>query len=479
MRKALAAAGLAAGVLAGCTTVGPNYIEPQAAPPAAWQRLDTTTNTSTAARSGDLASWWTALGDPALSDLVGRALAANTDLRSAQAKLREARARRDLARANLAPTITGSAGASRSRGSEEAGSGRTTELYQAGLDASWEADLFGARRRGIEAAQADLEAIAADLQSTQVSLVAEVALNYIDARAYQTRLEVARRNLDAQAEISQLTDWRAQAGLVSALEAEQVRATLEQTRAQVPALESLLAQTQDRIAVLLGTSTGALPGALMQPAAIPAAPASVAVGIPADVLRQRPDLQAAERHLAAETARIGQTAAQRYPDLTLSGSIGLEALTLGGLGSTTALAHTIAAAVSGVLFDGGRIARQVEAQEAVRDQAAAAYEKAVLTALQDVETALAAVQQTRARQRILGDAVAAARNAALYATQRYRSGIVDFQAVLDTQRTVLSVEDALAASQADAAAAVVRLYKALGGGWTPAPQTESQQSNAS
>lgn len=473
-RRPLAAAWLAVVLLGGCTTVGPNYVEPQAATPASWHRIDSATNTSTASRPGDLAQWWTALDDPVLSDLVTRALTVNTDLRTAQARLREVRARRDLAQANLAPTIGGSANASRNRSSEEAGSGRTTELYRAGLDASWEADFFGGRRRSIEAAQADFEASAANLQSTQVSLVAEVALNYIDTRAYQTRLEVARRNLAAQAEISQLTDWRVQAGLISALEAEQARATLEQTRALIPALESLLAQAQDRIAVLLATSTGALPATLFQSAAIPSTPERVAAGIPADVLRQRPDVQAAERRLAAETARIGQTAAARYPDLTLSGTIGLEALTLGALGSSTALAHSIVAGVSGVLFDGGRIARQVESQEAVRDQAELAYEKAVLTALQEVESALAAVQQTRARHRILGDAVSAARNAALYATQRYRSGIVDFQAVLDTQRTVLSVEEALVTSRADATAAIVRLYKALGGGWTSAVPRQSQ-----
>jgi len=473
-RPPLAAAWLAIALFGGCTTVGPNYVEPQAATPAAWHRIDAATHTSTASQPGDLAQWWTALGDPVLSELVTRALTTNTDLRSAQARLREVRARRDLALANLAPTIGGSANASRNRSSEEAGSGRTTELYRAGLDASWEADLFGGRRRGIEAAQADFEASAANLQATQVSLVAEVALNYIDTRANQARLEVARRNLDAQAEISQLTDWRAQAGLVSALEAEQARASLEQTRALIPALESLLAQAQDRIAVLLGTSTGALPTTLFQAAAIPSTPERVAAGIPADVLRQRPDVQAAERRLAAETARIGQTAATRYPDLTLSGSIGLEALTLGALGSTTALAHSIVAGVSGVLFDGGRIARQVEAQKAVRDQTEIAYEKAVLTALQEVESALAAVRQTRTRQRTLGSAVTAARNAALYATQRYRSGIVDFQAVLDTQRTVLSVEESLVTSRADATAAIVRLYKALGGGWTPAAIPQSQ-----
>lgn len=454
-------------LVAACTTAGPTYRPAPPDAPAEWHRLDRATGTSTAATSADLAVWWARFRDPVLSELIARALDANTDLRSAQLRLREVRARRELAVANAAPSVSATGRTSTSRSSEETGTGRTIDVYRAGLDASWEADLFGGRRRALEAADADIESSAASLQATQVALIAEVALAYIDVRAFQTRLDVARRNLNAQTEIAQLTDWRAQAGLVSALEAEQARTTLEQTRAQIPALASLLAQAQDRLATLLALSTGALPPAVFETHALPVAPARVAVGIPADVLRQRPDVRAAERRLAAETARIGQTAAQRYPDLTLSGSIGLEALTFGALGAGSAVAHSIVAGVSGILFDGGRIARQVEIQEAVRDQAAAAYEKAILTALQDVESALAAVQHTQARRRILDEAVVAARNAATYAAQRYRSGIVDFQAVLDTQRSLLSVEDARASSHADETAAVVRLYKAVGGGWSP------------
>jgi len=455
-----------------CTTIGPAYREAPVAAPIEWYRLDRATGTSTAATPVDLTHWWTRFGDPALSEVIVRALDANTDLRAAQARLREVRARRELSAANTAPTVSATGRATTSRSSQETGTGRSIEVYRAGFDASWEADLFGARRRAIEAADADVDASAANLQAAQVSLVAEVALAYIDVRAFQTRLDVARRNLGAQSEIAQLTDWRAQAGLVSALESEQVRTTLEQTRAQIPALASSIAQAQDRLATLLALSTAALPRVVLETHALPAAPARVAVGIPADALRQRPDIRAAERRLAAETARIGQTAAARYPDLALSGSIGLEALTFGALGAGSAVAHSIVAGVSGILFDGGRIARQVEIQEAVRDQSAVAYEKAVLTALQEVESALAAVQHTQSRRKILDEAVVAARNAATYAAQRYRSGIVDFQSVLDTQRSLLGVEDARATSQADETAAVVRLYKALGGGWTPsaAPQ---------
>lgn len=453
--------------LAGCAAVGPDYVEPKLAPPAAWQRVDPAGTTSTPASLADLTRWWTTLDDPQLSELIEQALAANPDVRTAQARLREARARRALAQANLAPTVTGSASATRNNGSAETGSGNTYELYRAGFDANWEADIFGGRRRAIEAAQADLESSAASLEATRVTLAAEVALNYVDVRQFQVLLEVARRNLATQAETWQLTDWRTQAGLGSALESEQARTALEQTRALIPNLESQLAQAQDRIVALLATTPGALPPGLVAAGALPVARDRVAVGIPADVLRQRPDVHAAERRLAAETARIGEVTATRYPDFTLSGSIGLEALTFSALGNSAALAKSLAAGVSGVLFDGGRTRSRIEIQESLRDQALIAYEAAIIAAIQEVESALAALQHSNTRQQVLRDAVESARNAALYALQRYRSGIVDFQAVLDTQRTVLVVEESLAAAQANNATALIQLYKALGGGWTP------------
>lgn len=454
-------------LLAGCTAVGPEYVEPVVAAPAAWQRVDPTETSSRPSPPDDLTRWWTLLGDPLLAELVEQALAANTDVRIAQARLREARARRSLAQADLLPTVTGAASAARANGSAETGSGATRELYRAGFDAAWEADIFGGRRRAIEAAQADIESSAASLAATRVSLGAEMALNYIDVRNFQALLAIARRNLETQAETWQLTEWRAQAGLGSALESEQARAALEQTRAQIPNLASQLAQAQDRIAVLLARTTGALPPALLASRALPVPLERVAVGIPADVLRQRPDVRAAERRLAAETARIGAVAATRYPDFTLSGSIGLEALRLSALGNSAALASSLLAGVSGIVFDGGRIRSRVEVQESLRDQALVGYEAAVIAAIQEVESALAALQHGNTRQQVLRDAVEAARNASLYALQRYRTGIVDFQSVLDTQRTVLLVEEAFATAQSSHVAALIRLYKALGGGWTP------------
>lgn len=454
---------LAAGV-AGCA-LGPDYSTPEVEMPAAWQR--TVDAQIATAEKEDLSAWWQRLQDPLLSALIDEALTGSLDLRTAQARLRQARALRAIAGADRFPTVTASAAASRAKGSEQTGSGRTHELYSVGFDARWEPDVFGGAGRGIEAAQADLEASEASLQNTRVSLIAEVALNYVEVRAFQARLANARRNLESQTETFQLTDWRAQAGLVGTLDVEQARAQLEQTRAQIPALETSLAQAGHRLAVLLGRAPGALRERLAERRAVPVLPERVAIGIPADTLRQRPDVRAAERSLAAETARIGQAQAQRYPGFTLTGSIGLEALTASALGASGALAHSIAASVATVIFDGGRLRQQVEVQSAVAEQALVSYEAAILTALEDVENALVALGNSMQREAALRTAAEAARNAALLARQRYTSGLIDFQPVLDTERTLLSIEDNLAATQAESASSLIQLYKALGGGWRP------------
>lgn len=411
------------------------------------------------------AQWWRQLGDPGLSALIEQVSAANIDLRSARARLLEARARRAMAGAALVPAVGASATGRRSSGTPGAQSSNT--LYAAGFDASWELDIFGATRRSVEAAQADLEAAAAMLDSTRVSLVAEAAFGYIEVRTLQVRLGIARRNLASQAETLQLTEWRSQAGLVGSLDVEQARANLEQTRAQLPRLEISLAEAHNRLLILSGQQPGAPSSNLARPGAIPVPPYNVAVGIPADALRRRPDVRAAERTLAAHTARLGQAQAARFPGVGLSGSIGLEALTLGALGSGP-LTRSLVASLSATIFDGGRLAQQVKLQDAVREQAMFAYQATVLTALADVENALVAFSRSRARETALGAAADAARNAALLARQRYSSGLIDFQTVLDTERTVLAIEDSLASAQADSTAAVVGLYKALGGGWLPA-----------
>jgi len=452
-------------VATACASVGPDYAPPGIDAPPAWQR--SAGETGAVARE-DLSRWWERLEDPVLSGLIEDSLAGSLDLRSAQARLRQARALRAIAGADRFPTVSASAAASRARGSQQAiGGGRTTELYSAGFDARWEPDIFGGVRRGIEAAQADLEASEASLQNTRVSLVAEVALNYVEVRAFQARLAIAQANLASQSETFQLTDWRAQAGLAGALDVEQARAQLEQTRAQIPSLESSLAQAEHRLAVLLGRTPGALRERLAVRGPVPAPPQRIAVGIPADTLRQRPDVRAAERSLAAETARIGQAQAARYPAFALTGSIGVEALSASALGAGGAAASSLAASVATVLFDGGRLRQQVEAQSAVAEQALVSYENAILAALEEVENALVGLSNGQRRAAALRTAVEAARNAALLARQRYASGLIDFLTLLDAERTLLTIEDSLAATQAESASALIQLYKALGGGWSP------------
>jgi len=453
---------LASLALPGCITVGPDYAPPASDVPAAWGRLDDTVDAAAVAvNPGDMSAWWRNLDDPLLAELVDEALQASPDLRSAQARLREARARRAVSRADLWPSLTASASGSRSESGDA-----TRDAYAAGFDAGWELDVFGGVRRSIEAADADLDRAIADLGDTQVSLAAEVALTYVELRALQVRLRIARDNLASQSETLQLTEWRAQAGLVSEQDVAQARTNREQTRAQIPSLETSSAETEHQLDLLLGEAPGTLHGRLVPTYALPAVPAGIAVGIPADVLRRRPDLRSAERQLAAETARVGVAQAARYPSFRLSGSIGIEALSFGDLANDADSTSSLLGGITAPIFDAGRLRNQVQAQDAVREQALVAYEQAVLSALQEVENALVALARNRERVEALTSAVQSARSAAQLARQRYGAGLVDFQSVLDTERSVLSVEDSLASTRADGVLALIRLYKALGGGWS-------------
>jgi len=470
--------------LAGCVTVGPDYAPPELDVPPAWGRIDTAAKpvTTHAAASRDIGQWWQSLNDPLLTGLIDEALQANHDLRSAQARLRQARAQRTVAVAGHYPDVTASGSASRSRSSEETGSGTTSNYYSAGFDASWEVDVFGGVRRGVEAAEADLESSEASLAHTRVTLVSEVALGYVEMRSLQIRLGIARDNLASQSDTLQITEWRAQAGLTSIQDVAQARSNREQTRAQVPALETSLAEAEHSLDILLGKSPGTLHARLAEAAGLPTIPVEIAVNIPAETLRQRPDVRAAERTLAAETARLSVTESARYPSFNLSGSIGLEALKFSALGNSGAAALSLLAGITAPIFNAGRLRAQVEIQDAAREQAQITYEQTVLTALQDVENALVALARSQERIEALGNAAVSTRVAAELARQRYSTGLIDFQSVLDTERSVLSVEDSLASTRADGVLALIRLYKALGGGWTPdsasgAPITTTQHSD--
>lgn len=440
--------------------MGPDYQRPHLDLPAAWSAKTTSTDTNDFQA---LATWWEQFNDPQLTSLIEEGLRGSLDLKLAQARLQQARASRQLAQTGLYPTVSASAGASRSKNPQGLSAASTTTLYEAGFDASWELDLFGATRRGIEAANADVAAVTATLESARVSLVAEIARNYIELHGYKRRISIARDNLASQSETLQITQWRYQAGLARFSEVEQARTSLEQTRASIPDLEIALVSAENRLAVLLGRNPGEMHASLTEAKALPAVPESVATGIPADVLRQRPDVVAAERTLAAETARVGQREAQRYPSLTLSGSFGWQAYSLSALGTggaVTALGATLAS----TLFDGGRLRSQVDVQSAVQEQALVTYQSTVLSALEEIENALKSYAAARERLDARAAAAQAAREAAQLSRNLYQSGLADFQPVLDTQRTQLSAEDSLATADAALRTSLIALYKALGGG---------------
>ncbi len=444
----------------GCASTG--AVAPRAAvasAPAEWQTPAEGVSIGT---SQDLSRWWDALGDTTLSGVIERALASNTDIRIAQARLRQARAERNIARAALLPGVTASGGATARKDGGTA--------LSAGFDASWEPDLFGATRASVTAAGADVQAVTEDLHATQVSLSAEVAANYAELRTTQARLEIARRNEASQAETLELTTFRAQAGLVSSVDVEQARANLEQTRAQIPSLEASISQLMHRIATLSGLAPTTLDGELSAAAPLPSIPAQVAATIPAETLRQRPDVRAAEQRVVAETLRLAVADKNRLPQFTLSGSIGTEAVA-GVLSGGTSIVASAAASVLQTIFDGGRIRQQIAIQSAVQEQAVTAYEATVLTSLEDVENALVSFETARRRLDSLNEAMAAANAAALLAQSQYTAGLADFQRVLDTERTALSVQDTVAGTQGDRLTALIQLYKALGGGWSPAGDT--------
>lgn len=458
-------------VLSGCMTVGPDYVAPALPSAESWQQAKRYHDEFSSEHPDNLSQWWQQLSDPTLSDLINRALLASPDMKSAQAKLRESRARLGAANANLLPTVTANGTASRSKSSTESGSGMAREVYNAGFDASWEIDLFGGTRRTIEATTADYQATEANLQDVQVSLAAEVARNYANYRNSQSRLLITRNNLDCQSETLQITIWRAQAGLVSSLDVEQARTNREQTRAQIPLLETSLTEAEHRLAVLLGQQPGTLDDSLATTTAAMTVPAKLAVGIPADLLRQRPDVRAAERKLAAETARVGSATAALYPSFRLSGSLGLEALTLQGLSGSGADTNSLLASLTAPVFNGGQLRQALNIQTAVQEQTLLSYQKTVLTALEDVENALVLLANSQERTSALSNAAESARNAALLARHQYSAGLIDFLTVLGTERTRLSVEDSLAGAHNDGITSVISLYKALGGGWTAAPSS--------
>jgi multidrug efflux system outer membrane protein len=458
--------------LAGCTTVGPDYVPPSMPVSRDWH---TQLKGGPTAEEGDpqkLAAWWTTFNDPELSSLMERAVAGNPDLKKARARIREARARRGLAKTELFPTLDGAGSATWKHSSKDTGTGKTSDLYAASFDAGWELDIFGGVRRSVEAAQADLQASQEDLRDVLVSLLAELALNYLDVRTLQVRFAVAEANLQTQSETYQLTQLRYEAGLSDELAVQQARYNVANTRSQIPALRTGLEEAMNRIAVLLGEHPGEVHDELEKRGPIPVTPVKVAVGVPADILRRRPDVRRAERELAAQTARIGVATADLYPKFRLSGSIGLETLSIRNLFSVGTQSLSGGPGITWAIFDAGAIRQNIEVQSALQEQYVIAYQASLLSALEEVENALVAYAEEQERRESLREAAQAAEKAVELAQQKYQAGLTDFSIVLDAQRSLLSFQQELAQSEGTVTSNLVRLYKAVGGGWTSMAHTE-------
>jgi outer membrane protein, multidrug efflux system len=339
------------------------------------------------------------------------------------------------------------------------------DFFKTGFDAAWEIDVFGGTRRSVEAAEASVQASVEDRRDVLVTLLGDVATNYIDLRGFQRRIEVAQENLKAQQETLDLTRVRFDAGLASDLEVAQAQGQVNTTAAQIPSLQTGLKQAAYRLDVLLGAQPGTLWSELSKDMPIPALPPQAHVGLPADLLRRRPDIRRAEQQLAAATAQIGAATADLYPKFSLAGNIGLQSISASDWISAQSRFWSIGPTISWPVFDGGKIRANIEIRNAQQEQALKLYEKSVLTAFEDVENALVNYGNEQTRYRSLLEAVAANRRALQLADELYRQGLLGFLDVLVSQRALYLSESDLAQSEASMASNLVALYKALGGGW--------------
>ena len=462
------------GLLSGCT-VGPSYHAPATKGLPQWSPAlagGETTN------SGSVAFWWKSFNDPELNSLIERAVTSNLDLKIAAARVREARAQYRVTAADLWPSVGTSASYERQLQSMNqpllgsiplpANVPFENNVYQAGFDASWEIDVFGGKRRATEAAKAEVAASEFGRRDTLVTLLGEVSRNYVDARATQRRLTIARENIKAQEDDLVITQDRFKHGLTSDLDVRQA-ATLEaSTRADIPTLEISLHVSIHRLGILLGQPPGALLEELSTVAPIPAAPPEVPVGLPSELLLRRPDVQQAERQLAAATAQIGVATADLFPKFSLTGAAGWESVSASDWFAGASKMWSLGPTVQWNIFDAGRIRANIKVQNARQEQALANYEKTVLGSFEDVENALVSYAKEQVRRRSLEEAVEQSQESLRLANQLYANGLTNFINVLDAERSLYQAQDQLVQSERNVILNLIMLYKALGGGWNMA-----------
>ncbi|MGO8677107.1 MAG: efflux transporter outer membrane subunit [Limisphaerales bacterium] len=458
-------------LLNGCA-VGPNYHRPETTvSPAFANASQTPTSTNSTA-----VTWWRGFNDPELNHLVDLAVAANYDLRIAAARVVEARALRTEAVLSALPIVQSGASYTNALGSKDSEptlprNQRHLALFTAGFDAGWEVDIFGGARRAIEAAAAGVGETEETRRDVLVSVIAEVARNYFELRGAQHELQVARKNADNERQTFEFTQARLRAGRGTEFDTSRARAQWEAAEAGLPPIEAAIKHAVHRASVLVARPPAALEPELAAPAPLPPFPPIVSIGTPADLLRRRPDIRAAERSLALATALIGVNTADLFPKVTFNGNLAFQAAHVASMGASGSDTYGFGPGLSWPALDLGRVLASVKAAKANAEVELAAYEKTVLTALEETENSLVDFGRLQAQRGHLAASARAAAVAVDLANQRYQSGMVDFLIVLDAERTQLLVEDQLAQSQTRTATSLVAVYKALGGGWELQPKT--------
>lgn len=467
----------------GCLAVGPDYVRPEVDLPEKWGTEMTRGLDSKSAKPETLAQWWKALDDPLLSELMEKSVAGNLDLQTAMARVKESRARRGVSKSRLYPQIEANAAYTKTRLKENGlfedygidvdpglfgiDMDRDTEVYSAGFDAVWEIDIFGGVRRSAEAATADLTATEESYNGVLVSLLAETARNYVEVRTMQKRLEVARTNERLLVETLHITRSRFKAGLTDEFAVKSTQADLAGTRARIPIWQAWLQASKNRLSVLIGENPGALDAMLAKTLPVPVPPGDIAVGVPTDALRNRPDVRQAERKVAAQTARIGVAKSELYPKFSLFGTLGYSSSESDDLFDSGNLTSSYGPSMKWGIFRGGAVFQNIKIQEARQEQALKQYQSTVLKALEEAEDALANYVYEQSRRDQLITASESSAQAFKLARAQYQAGRVDFNSVLISQRAMLNYEDQLVQSEGAVTTNFVRLYKSLGGGWTP------------
>jgi len=455
-------------VMAGCA-VGPDYRQPKVETPKTFSSED-----SAYAAELPVAQFWNVFDDATLNALESYALRTNHDLRIALANLNQARALRRESQFDQLPTLGAQAAHSKARiSADQSSDGRpvSSELNTGSFDAFWELDLFGRVRRNVEASRASEEAVAADLHALQVSVAAEVARNYFELRGAQEQFAVARRNAENQTQTLHIAQARLDAGRGTEFDTARAQVLLNNTLSTLPALQAAIENTIHRLSVLAGEQPNALSAMLTPVAALPELPRLVQIGSPADLLRRRPDVRAAERRLAAATATIGVAEADWFPRVSFTGEIGFATSDIKRAGDAPAATYAYGPSIQWAALDFGHVKARIDQTKASQQGAAAAYEQTVLRALEETENALVSYRETRHQLDYLGASARASNRATELAHKRYVGGATDFLDVLDSERSQLVVEASLSRARTAAATDLIGLYKALGGGWENAGQS--------